>query len=105
MALKIVITPQANQDLEKHFEYIAAQDMDAALRFFDAVRETFSQLAKNPNIGRVYEIPNPRLQGLRKWQVKRFDKYLVFYQHSESILEVIRLIHGSRDIPSIFAEE
>jgi len=79
--------------------------MDAALGFFDAVRETFSQLAKNPNIGRIYEIQNPRLQGLRKWKVKRFDKYLIFYQHSEEILEVIRLIHGSRDIPSILAEE
>lgn len=105
MALKIVITPQANLDLEEYFDYIAVNNMDAALLFFDAVRETFSQLAKNSNIGRIYEIQNPRLQGLRKWKVKRFDKSLIFDQHSEEILEVIRLIHGSRDIPSILAEE
>ncbi|MDB9518609.1 type II toxin-antitoxin system RelE/ParE family toxin [Roseofilum reptotaenium CS-1145] len=105
MASKIAIAPQANLDLEQHFEYIAINDADSAMRFFDAVRSTFSQLAKNPGIGRIYEVKNPNLQGLRKWRVTGFEKYLIFYQYSEETLTIIRLIHGSRDIASILVEE
>ncbi|MDJ1182638.1 hypothetical protein [Roseofilum casamattae] len=41
MAAKIAIAPQANLDLEEHFEYIAISDRDSAMGFFDAVRSTF----------------------------------------------------------------
>ncbi|MGD1701265.1 type II toxin-antitoxin system RelE/ParE family toxin [Dapis sp. BLCC M229] len=42
--------------------------MDAALRFFDATRETISQLAKMPGIGSP--VQNSSLAGLRKLAVK-----------------------------------
>ena len=42
MTKRIVITPRASQDIDEHFAYIAQNNPDAALQFFDAVRQTES---------------------------------------------------------------
>ncbi len=41
--------------------------------------ETFAKLALMPEMGRPYLLTNPRLEGLRKWSVKGFEKHLIFY--------------------------
>ncbi len=64
MTRQIVIRPKASDDLDEQFAYIAKDNMDAALRFFDATRETISQLAKMPGIGSP--VQNSSLAGLRK---------------------------------------
>lgn len=46
MTRRIVIAPRASQDIDEQFAYIAQDNFDAALRFFDSTRLTFSQLAK-----------------------------------------------------------
>ncbi len=46
MTKRIVITPRASQDLDENFAYIAQNNLDAALRFFDAARQTFARLAQ-----------------------------------------------------------
>lgn len=79
MTRRIVIRPRASVDLDEQFAYIAANNFDAALKFFDATRQTFSQLAQMPGIGSLYNIENLRLVGLRKWAVRGFDKHLIFY--------------------------
>jgi toxin ParE1/3/4 len=42
MTKRIVITPKASADLDKHFEYLAQYNIEAALSFFDAARQTFA---------------------------------------------------------------
>jgi toxin ParE1/3/4 len=79
MTKRIVITPRASQDIDEHFTYIAQNNSDAALRFFDGVRQTYAKLAQMSGMGRPYPVTNPRLEGLRKWSVKGFDKHLIFY--------------------------
>jgi toxin ParE1/3/4 len=105
MTLRIVITPRASLDLDELFEYIAQNNSDAALRFFDSARQTFSQLARTPGMGSVYEVSNPSLQGLRRWKVKGFEKYIIFYRFSDEFLEIIRIIYAGRDIPTILEDE
>ncbi|NMG09488.1 type II toxin-antitoxin system RelE/ParE family toxin [Brasilonema sp. UFV-L1] len=51
MTKRIIITPKASLDIDEHFAYIAQQNSDTALHFFDAVRETFAQLARMPGMG------------------------------------------------------
>ena len=105
MTLLITIRPRASIDLDEQSDYIAQNNLDAALRFFDSARQSFSQLARTPGIGSPYEVSNPRLQGLRKWPVRGFEKYLIFYLVRDDRLEVVRIIHAARDIPAILAEE
>lgn len=105
MTRRIVIRPMASFDLDEQFAYIAANNFDAALRFFDAARQTFSQLAQRPGIGSLYNTENPRLVGLRKWAVRGFDKHLIFYVERDEYIEIVRLLHAARDLPEILGEE
>jgi toxin ParE1/3/4 len=76
MTGRILITSKASQDIDELFEYIARNNIEAALSFFDATRQTIAQLAVSPGKGSLFEIDNSRLVGLRKWAVKGFEKHL-----------------------------
>ena len=105
MTRRILIRPRASIDLDEQFAYIAEDNFDAALNFFDAARQTFSQLAQLPSIGSIYEVKNPRLVGLRKWSVKGFNKHLIFYLDRNDCIEIVRIIHAARDVLQVLAEE
>lgn len=79
MTKRIIIRPKASQDLDEHFAYIAQDNLESALQFFDSARLTIAQLAKMPGLGSLYSIRSQRLRGLRKWAVKGFRKHLIFY--------------------------
>lgn len=58
-----------------------------------------------PGIGERRESPNPRLAGLRVWRVEGFEKHLIFYRPAGDGIEIVRVLHGARDIDSILADE
>jgi toxin ParE1/3/4 len=105
MTKRIVITPQANLDIDENFAYISQENTDAALQFFDAVRGTLAQLAKMPGMGSRYYSQNPRLQGLRKWAVKGFKNYLIFYFEEDESICIVRILYATQDIERILAQE
>jgi toxin ParE1/3/4 len=65
---------------------------------FDAIRLTLTQIAKIPKIGVSYPLQNSRLTGLRKWKVKDFSNYIIFYLEKSEQTEVVRIFHGARNI-------
>lgn len=65
MTKRIGIRPKASQDLDDHFAYIAENNLEAALQFFDSARSTIAQLARMPGTGNPYPIENPRLRRLQ----------------------------------------
>ena len=105
MTKRIIISPKASQDLDNHFAYIAENNVETALHFFDSVRVTIAQLARIPGVGSFYPISNPRLQGLQKWAVKHYRKYLIFYIVREDAIEVLRILYATQDIISILDGE
>lgn len=113
MTKRIVITPKASLDIDEYFVYIAQQNPDTALLFFDSVRlvlsavegETFAQLARMPGMGSRYPLDNLRLQGLRKWAVKGFRKYLIFYFERDESIQVVRILYAGQDIERILEQE
>jgi toxin ParE1/3/4 len=105
MTKRIIVRPRASQDLDNHFAYMAENNFEAALQFFDSARSTIAQLARMPGIGNPYPVENPRLQGLRKWAVKGFRKYLIFYFEQDDAVEVVRILYATQDISSILDGE
>jgi toxin ParE1/3/4 len=101
MSLFLQISPLASQDFDDIYTYISQNNPDAALRFFDAARETFAKIATTPSLGRVYTTQNQNLTGLRKWGIKGFKNYIIFYLIREDILIIVRIIHGARDFPAL----
>lgn len=105
MTKRIILRPKASQDLDDHFAYVAENNLEAALQFFDFARLTIAQLARMPGSGSLYLVENPRLQGLRKWAVKDFRKHLIFYFERDDDIEVVRILYATRDINSILDGE
>ncbi len=54
MSLRIFISPKASRDLENISDYIAQNNPDVALRFFDATRQTIAKLGQTPYIESLY---------------------------------------------------
>ncbi|BAY12273.1 plasmid stabilization system [Calothrix sp. NIES-2098] len=56
-------------------------------------------------MGRLYKVQNPRLKGLRKWVVKDFKKYLIFYLQADENIQIVRILYARRDIERILEQE
>ena len=74
-------------------------------RFLAQAEATFERLAGMPGMGTRYQADEPRYADLLSFPVSRFRMYLVFYRQVAGGIEVLRVLHGARDIRGILAEE
>jgi toxin ParE1/3/4 len=102
---EVLKRPQVICDLIDIATYIAANNLENGEQFLYAAEITFKQLGKMPKMGRSCQFPHPRLQNIRQVAVKGFRNYLIFYQVTEAGVDVLRVIHGSRDIETILEEQ
>jgi toxin ParE1/3/4 len=76
-----------------------------ARRFMAQAEATFARLAGMSGLGTPYEHDHPALATLLYVPVSRFRKYVVFYRPVTGGIEVLRVLHGARDIDNMLAEE
>lgn len=106
MTRRIVVEQEAEADLLAAVRYYRrARSPETARRFVTAAQETFVQLARTPDIGRLYQTTHPQLQHLHIWRVRRFERYLIFYYFTNQTLFIVRVLHGARDIERLLEEE
>ncbi|MBI3861683.1 MAG: type II toxin-antitoxin system RelE/ParE family toxin [Planctomycetia bacterium] len=98
------VSPQADRDLDLLAEYIARTSRRAALRFYDAVAVSYRRLIESPEIAATYDMGHPLLQDLRAWPVRGFPNHLIFYRVTQAAVEVVRILHGARDVVGAFRE-
>ena len=96
--------PQASADVEEIAHHIAEDSLDAADRFLDATESTFQRLAEHPHIGVACGFSG-EFADLRRYSVRGSPNYLVFYRIREQSVEIIRVLHGARDIEAMFEPE
>jgi toxin ParE1/3/4 len=82
----------AEADLEQIGDYIAQDNPGAAAAFIMQIIETCTLLAGSPKIGRDRSNLRPNT---RSFPVGR---YVVFFQMVPGGIEVLRVLHGARDI-------
>ena len=58
-----------------------------------------------PGVGGLWESDNPGLAGIRVSRIRRFKNYLIFYRVLDDGIEVVRVLHGARDIERFLARE
>jgi len=102
--LRITRHRKAKRDLLEIFVYIGERNMDAAERFLRAVDEDLKRLSHMPNIGAERNTDNPKLRGIRSLPVSDFRNYLLFYRPVDEELQLLRVIHGARDLESALEE-
>ncbi len=93
---RYVLTPSAKADLVDIFEYIRFDKPKAAKRVIDKIREAIRRLARTPNIGHVREDLADKT--IRFWPV---HSYLIVYRPETRPLQVLRVLHGARDVRRI----
>jgi toxin ParE1/3/4 len=104
VSLRIVRHRKAKRDLLQAYVFIGEHNLDAAERLVRAVNDDLTRIADMPGIGTVRESDDPKLTGLRFLPVTGFRKYLLFYRATPTTLELLRVIHGARDIHSALSE-
>jgi len=87
---------QVHSDLTDIWLYIARDNITAADKLLDTIAAECQRLAEMPDLGRKREDLGP---GLRSWPVGR---YLIFYRKTAGGIEVIRVLHGARDLSALF---
>lgn len=100
--MPIIKRRAAAADLLEHFVFIGRNSEEAAERFLKSAQETFELLRSQPDMGVLSKYRNPLLAGVRMFPVKDFPKHLIFYRPLQDGIEVLRVIHGARDIPALF---
>ena len=104
MGTTITKRPQATCDLLELADYIARDSLEAAERFLKAAEEAFQLLAGMPELGVHCPFRSRRAKGIRVWAIRGFEDYLVFYRPIKAGIDVVRVLHGARDIPSLFTD-
>lgn len=92
------------KDLADIFVYLGQTRVDSAHRFLREAEATLRRLAEFPGTGARYEADDPLFEGLRVSPISRFKKYVVCYRPIEGGIEVLRVLHGARDVPGLIAE-
>ncbi len=93
------LTPAAEADLGDILEYIRSDSPNAARRVLARIREAMRRLAEFPRIGHVRE--DLADKSLRFWPVY---SYLIVYRPESRPLQIIRVLHGARDVRRILAD-
>lgn len=93
---RVVVRPRADHDLFEIASYIARDDPAAADRLIDATEDKFRLLATSPKLGR------PRTELARRLRSLPFGSYVIFYRPINDGIEVVRILHGKRDLRRAF---
>jgi len=95
----IVKLPRAKSDLVEIWDYIADDSEARADTFIETVDQKSNALAGRPNMGRLRD---ELADGLRSFPVGR---YVIFYRPIPKGIEIVRVLHGARDLDAIFRSD
>ena len=94
--MKIIWSPQAKDDLFSLFNYVAADNPNAARKLKDIIIFKIEILSKTPNIGRPGRVP-----GTKELIIEN-TPYVIPYRCIDDHLEIIRVYHSARKWPVRF---
>lgn len=105
MAIEIIIRATARLDTVELAKYLLQHSAVVADRFLDACEMTFNQLAAAPGIGSLYQTGTERFVGLRAFPIRGFPNHFAFYLTKESHIEIVRVLHGARDLATLLQQD
>lgn len=92
----VIHSQQAREDLLSIWLYVAEDNPNAADRLLDVIGKKCDLLGENPKLGQARPDIAPKM---RYFPVKN---YVILYQEQPSGVEIVRVLHGSRDLEAIF---
>lgn len=96
---RFLLTPEAFSDLEEISDYIDSDSHEAARRVRLSLLNAMRKLGANPGMGHLRE--ELCAEPVRFWPVY---SYLIIYRAEVKPIQVLRIIHGARDIRALLAK-
>jgi len=97
---RYVLTAAARADLSEIAEFIRQDSPGAARKVVESLRDAMSKLAGMPEMGHVRE--DLARVSLRFWPV---FSYLIVYRPETRPLQILRVLHGARDVRRLLEED
>jgi toxin ParE1/3/4 len=96
------VRPLAWREINGHLDYLEEEaGLDTAERFLDQLMDSFEALAHMPRVGNLCGFRKSSTRRLRRWPVRDFPNWLIFYQPTGYGVEIVRVIHGARNIDAL----
>lgn len=92
---RLVRTPQALQDLDDIWFFIAQDNLTAADAWLDRLLDSVQILTDQPHMGRARTELGKDIRSLP------VSAYMLYYRPIENGVELLRVLHSSRDIDTI----
>ena len=103
---RYAVRPKARHDLQDQaFYYATEANPEIGYRFLVAAHDTFALLSTQPEMGWNPKLRHPNLRGARVFRVSGFEGILILYRPLEYGIEVLRVVHGSRNIQRLLRRE
>lgn len=106
MSLRYLLRPAADRDLDDQAFYLATEaSADVGHRFLIAAHETFALLATQPRMGWQFKLQHRDLTELRVFRISSFENILIIYLPRNDGIDILRVVHGSRDLRALLLRE
>lgn len=103
---RYLIRPKADRDLDDRAYYYATEaSPEVGHRFLVAAHNTFALLATHPHMGWRSRLRHRDLDSIRVFRVMSFKKTLILYRPLPDGVEVLRVVHGSRNVQALLRRE
>ena len=99
MSAPFEFTPQATEDLDAIWWFIAEDNREAANRVEMEIVATCRRLAKHPLMGIRRQDITPL--AVRFWALTKFPNYVIVYRPETVPLQVVAVLHGKRDLKEL----
>lgn len=101
--LRIILSDAAVADILEQADWYESQaDYKLAERWENAVTATLLRILKGTRLGQLCHFKSEELRDVRRAFVRGFSKHLVFYRFRDTELFILRIVHGARDLESLF---
>jgi toxin ParE1/3/4 len=94
--MRLRVARLAQWDVDQIHDYIAADRPAAARRWVEKTRKQFCFLAQHPYVG---ESRDDIRSSIRTFS---HGNYVILFRVADDALEIVRVIHGRRDVNSLF---
>lgn len=96
---RYTLTPAARADLQEIDDYLRGKSSAAARLVRSKLREAMRRLSQRPGLGHLRD--DLAAEPVRFWRVY---SYLIVYRDEIRPIQVLRVLHGARDVRQILTE-
>lgn len=102
-AARLTVSEAAAADIIEQADWYQQQSgAQLARRWEMAVTAAVLRVMDRPHSGAISKFPHSELVNVRRVLISGFPKHLIFYQVRKTEILVLRIVHGARDLESLF---